>query len=1396
MEEQSVGAGTVICRGVAPSCNSAHTAPCTWPLSPAQAGMFYQTIAHPHSGCYIEQVVCHLHEKLDVGRLVRCWQDVLERHSIMRTCFQHLDSPEPGQFVHEYAVVPCQEEDWRSWSTSDQQVALAAYLACDRERGFDLLAVPLMRLAIFRLEEADFILVWTVHHLIVDGRSINLLLREVFGNYDGPGNIAVPEEHPFGLYAASIASALSEIAEVFWRERLAGIYEATRLPLPRPASGLPPSSGHVRYVIDPARTAGLEAFAADHALTLNTVLLGAWALLAHRYGDTPDVVLGATKTLRHGACGVPDGIGPYINTLPIRTTLNAGTAVVEWLKALRAQWVALREFEHTPSDHIRACCDIPGDESLFNLYYVFERETLGDALHALGGAWHHRDVTLHEHTPVPLILAAYGGESILLSVEFDTALFVEADIARLMQHLLQLLNAMVASPQLDASSLALLPREEVDSMIRANRNVAIEPVVNMTPALFEAAVLRDPEAIALRFLEESINYGALNRRANQLARHLRGLGVATNVPVGMCMAHTPDSMVALLGILKAGGVYVPMDPAYPADRLDYTLRDSGAPIVITDVANAARFRNSGAKIVPIGGEASTLDRYSAENLGIPIAPQDLAYIIYTSGSTGHPKGVCVAHGEAAQHFVEMVSVYRITPADRTLQFASLSFDVSLEQIFAPLLGGSTLHIADESMYVAPDFSAVLREAGITVLNLPPAFWQQWVDEGIAQGLADFGAAFRLLIVGGDVVLPRTVRQWQACSETAGVLVMNAYGPTETVITALYYEVPANFDSACQRDHLPIGRPIRGAELYVLDRFQNPLPAGLPGELYIGGNRLAKGYHNRPDLTARSFVPHPLDPKPGSLLYRTGDRVRQLPDGDYEFLGRLDDQVKIRGFRIELREIEMVLVRSAGVREAVVRRREDRRGEGQLVAYLVPEQGKSLDLGEIRDRLRTELPDYMIPAGFVLMDAFPVTVNGKVDYKALPELEEGHLAFRRDFVPPATRTQRIIAEIWREVLECGEVSIADSFFDLGGHSLRAARVITRIRSELNAHVALGDFLQSPTIAALARLADGDTDTADSCSDPCIVELQAGAPESPLLFCVLGAGGARSAYGPLSTHLGPGQTILALQYSHLPEYRQFTSVESVAQRYLVALKSRQPHGPYFIAGWSFGGLVAYELARHLVEAGETVALLAIIDCEARLPAQPSIRRAVARVRQTLLRFINRGKIVFHTRDTLLLHGCDIARLIFRVATGQRRDGTSLREYLQFARSSLVNAYAMKQAGLQPAESRLSRLDVMSDEFVKKVVAGLQANEHAAKAFSMKPCAVKVTLFRTGEGAGGFGKSDRTLGYGKLVDQVDVVPVDGNHFTLVKEPYVRLLAERLAAAIAAARAVDPSDSIRETG
>jgi amino acid adenylation domain-containing protein len=1043
----------------------------SYPLSPVQEGMLYLSIAEPGAGAYVLQLLCHLKESLDVPLFLECWREIISLHPILRTFFRWEDLPEPRQFVMPEVSAPVTEIDLRGLSAEERTRRLDAFLDTDRRLGLDLTRAPLMRLAVFRLADAEYQVLWTVHHLLVDGRSMGVVLQQVFTCYGARkcGRACeLPTAPPYGAYVDWLGKQPTASAEIFWRKHMEGLSGTTTFPLPAPViddSGLR-IPRHACLRIEESLTAEVETFASIHGLTLNVVLMGAWAFLLHRYGDTQDVVFGATKAVRHCPTATPSSVGVFINTLPVRTHVDAETRLLPWLEALRGQWISLREFEHTAPGTIRACSGIPGGMPLFGTCYVFERERLNDSLRALGGDWREREVQIRQRTPLPIILAAYGGKSIDLAVEYDGHHFDPDSVSRILEHLRIVLQGMVSKPEARLVELPILTERERRQLLFDWQPSILESTPACIHELVERAALRTPNAPAVRFVDACMSYRELNARACQFAHYLRELGVTSEARVGMCMSRSIEMIVGLVGILKAGGTYVPMDPAYPTERLEFMLTDSEASVLVTERSLVSRFSALPPRVVCLDEETAQLALRPDEELRNVATPENLAYIIYTSGSTGQPKGVCVAHREAASHFTTMRVAYGIVPEDRLLQSASIGFDVSLEQIFVALTSGATLVIADARAWTPADFSSFLRDAQISMVNIPPAFWQQWTEEGIARGRDDFGPQLRLLVVGSDVAPPETVQKWQRRPATVAVRLVNAYGPTETVITATLFDIPAGFSDVALTRRVPIGRPVPGTETYILDKYRNPVPVGVTGELYIGGNRLARGYLNRPELTKESFVPHPFSNCPGARLYRTGDLARYLADGNIEFLGRADHQVKIRGFRIELGEIEATLLGHVCVREAVVLRREDRPGEPQLAAYVVAKETNTIDVRGLRDHLRTRLPDYMVPSAFVLLDTLPLTVSGKVDRQALPAPERDAFAADGARVEPRTNIERLLANIWQEILKIDPLGIHDNFFDLGGHSLLATQVISRVRNALQLDVPLRKLFEAPTIAAFA------------------------------------------------------------------------------------------------------------------------------------------------------------------------------------------------------------------------------------------------------------------------------------------------------------------------------------------
>ncbi len=1350
----------------------------SFPLSPAQEGMLYLSLANEGSGAYIEQIVFRLREPLDAPLFIESCQLLVAAHAVLRVYFAWEDLAEARQFVASEASASVAQHDWRGRPAEQAAEDLEAFLETDRVAGFDLATPPLVRFAIIYLGDSSVTVLVTVHHLLVDGRSICQMAEELFARYEAARSgspYVPPRAAPFSDYVDWVRDLPRGPAETFWRRHLDGVDSPSPIPLPSPEGR---DIGRAAYQqihieFEASLSGALKAFAASHGLTLNILFLGAWAVLLHRYTESSQLVLGVTKSVRHGKVASPSSFGVFINTLPVRTSLDGNLSWIPWLSSLREQWMALRDFDHTSPKLIRACSSLHGGAPLFDAHYVFERETIPEALGALGGPWTAREVRLLQRTPLPLILAGYGGKHLCANIEFDADRFRLDDMSRMLGHFKALLESLVREPDACPATVAFLTETE-----RAQAWASAPPPTPAAPPtcihrLVERVAAERPGAPAVQSGNIVLTYHELNERASVAARHLRECGVRSESRVAISMMPSEAMIVGVLAILKAGGVCVPMDPSIPLERLQFMLADSQADVVLTDPDFAGRFDGGPCRVTCLPAADAPTGDTDLEDLA---TPDSLAYIIYTSGSTGRPKGVCVAHREAASHFEIMRDAYTLRDDDRMLLFASLSFDASFEQMFVTLTGGGALVVTDAHALLPTEFSTFIRDMRVSVLDIPPAFWQQWMDEGMPGGLEYVGPQFRVLALGGDVLPVESLRQWRKIPGNASVRLLNAYGPTETVVTATVFEVPSEFGQDPSAERIPIGFPLPGTELYVLDRHRNLVPKGLPGELYIGGNRLARGYWNRPELTEERFVPHPFTPKPGARLYRTGDLVLLREDGALEFLGRIDHQVKIRGFRIELGEIEAVLLGHPAIRDAAVIRCEDRPGDAYLAAYVVAVEERSLDASALRAHLRLSLPDYMMPSVFMFMEALPRLLSGKVDRKGLPApARDSAKASPEDPEEPHTDLERILVGIWEEILRVDRVRVHDNFFDIGGHSLLAMRVLSRMRDALQVTLPLRTFILHPTIEGLVQAIHEAAPESAQGFDPCIVVLR-GTGTKPPLFCALGAGGAAFSYSALAKHLDASQPVYGLQYSHLPDFEQFATVESVAARYIEAICTVQPEGPYHIAGWSYGGVVAYEIAQQLITQGAEVALLAVIDCQAKVPSPPSLSRYVGRFRHHVTRNWKRIVILASNRETVMAYARDLLRLMLKKKTAPGAARLSIREYIHFAISDIRRVYAMKQSGIDVPEAHVSRLGMLEDTFVRRVIAGFRANERAAAAYRMRPYPGPLTLFRTEDTPLAFARNDLTLGFKDLASRVDVRMLEGHHLMLVREPYVTVLAKSL--------------------
>ncbi|HHM8179443.1 TPA: amino acid adenylation domain-containing protein, partial [Pseudomonas aeruginosa] len=1037
-----------------------------YPLSPMQHGMLFHSLYEQASGDYLNQLRVDVHG-LDPARFRAAWQAALDSHDILRAGFLWQgDLEQPLQVIHKHLELPFAEHDWRGCEALAE--ALDELAASERRRGFELEQAPLLRLVLVRMDEERYHLVYTHHHILLDGWSSAQLLGEVLARYTGE-----QAERTGGRYRDYITWLQAQdkrVSEAFWKEQLAELLEPTRLAQAVAAEREQVGSGQFQRSLPPARTARLKTFAQRHAVTLNTLVQAAWSLLLQRYTGQDTVVFGATVAGRPAElAGIERQIGLFINTLPVVATPQPGMRLTDWLQEVQARSLALREQEHTPLFEIQRWAGL--GEALFDSLLVFENYPVAEALEkgAPGGV-RFGPVSNHEQTNYPLTVALGVGDSLSLQYSYDRQAFSDAAVEQLDRHLLNLLEGFVDNAERTLVELSLLDAEEralIDSLWnRSESGFPASPLIHQRVA--ERARLA-PDAPAVLFDDQVLSFAELDSRANRLAHALIARGVGPEVRVAIAMQRSAEIMIAFLAVLKSGGAYVPLDIEYPRERLLYMMQDSRAHLLLTQSHLLDRLP------IPDGLSCLCLDReqewagFPAHDPEVALHGDNLAYVIYTSGSTGMPKGVAVSHGPLAAHIVATGERYEMTPADCELHFMSFAFDGSHEGWMHPLINGARVLIRDDSLWLPEQTYAQMHRHGVTVAVFPPVYLQQLAEHAERDGNPP---AARVYCFGGDAVAQASYDlAWRALRPQ---YLFNGYGPTETVVTPLLWK--ARPDDPCGAAYMPIGTLLGNRSGYILDAQLNLLPVGVAGELYLGGEGVARGYLERPALTAERFVPDPFG-APGSRLYRSGDLTRGRADGVVDYLGRVDHQVKIRGFRIELGEIEARLREQAAVREAVVVAQAGASGQ-QLVGYVVPQDPALVeDAGAqaacrdaLRKALKERLPEYMLPAHLLFLACMPLTPNGKLDRKALPKPSADQQ--QRDYQAPRSEVERQLATIWAEVLKLEQVGLADNFFEIGGDSIISLQVVSRAR-QLGIHFTPKMLFEAQTIGALAPLAESGT-----------------------------------------------------------------------------------------------------------------------------------------------------------------------------------------------------------------------------------------------------------------------------------------------------------------------------------
>jgi amino acid adenylation domain-containing protein len=1038
-------------------------------LSFSQQRLWFLHQLEPSSPAYNLPRVFRLLGSLDVAVLERSLSEVVRRHEALRTTFELVEG-EPVQVVNPARPVKIASVDLRALPSAERDEQVRRLAVEESQRAFDLANDALLRFTLLLLDEADQVLLFTMHHIVSDEWSTGIFIREVGTLYESfmLGQPSPLPELPiqYADYAQWqrdwLQSRELEQHLDYWKGQLDGELPLLEMQTDRPRPLVQTFNGASKSLsLGAPLSEAVRSLSRQEDVTLFITLYAALSALLHRYTGQEDILVGSPIAGRNRA-EVEGLIGFFVNTLVMRADLSQSPSFRDLLR--QAREVALGAYAHQDLPFELLVKELQPERSLSHTPFfqvVFAvRAAQREDLRLSGTGLELRPLRFAtESAKFDLFLSVEDtGRELHANLTYNSDLFDAATIERMLEHYRILLEGAIAQPEQPVAKLPLLTDGERQQIVFDwNLTGTEQQGDGSIHRLFESHVERTPEAVAVVYREEELTYAELNRRANQLAHYLRSVGVGVETRVGICVERSLEMLVGLLGILKAGAAYVPLDAEYPQERLSFLLHDSGVQVVLVSDQTRESLPEHDARVVRLDAERHEIAKHSAANPDCDVRGDNLAYICYTSGSTGIPKGVEVMH-RGVLRLVCHVDYVELDETQCTMQLAPLAFDASTFELWGALLNGGRSVLYPERRPALRELGAAIRKYGVRTMWLTASLYNAMIDEA-----PDELAGLEQLLIGGEALSVAHVQK--GVQHLTRTQIINGYGPTEATTFTCCYRIPK--ENRQWHGGIPIGRPISETQVYVLDRHLNPVPVGVSGELYIGGDGLARGYLNRAELTAERFLPHPFSTQTGARLYRTGDLVRYLPDGTLEFLGRIDTQVKVRGYRIELGEIEAVLLSHPAVRAAVVVAREEEAGDKRLVAYVVMEEA-SVAAGELRGYLKEKLPEYMLPSAFVMLDELPLTANGKIDRRALPAPEGVRAELAGAFVAPRTPVEEMVTDVWRDVLGIERIGVDDNFFELGGHSLLATTVVTRLRDVLKVELPLRAIFETPTVRHLAEL----------------------------------------------------------------------------------------------------------------------------------------------------------------------------------------------------------------------------------------------------------------------------------------------------------------------------------------
>jgi amino acid adenylation domain-containing protein len=1297
-----------------------------YPLTNLQEGMIFLTESNPDTAIYISVSSFLIEARFDLGALQAALRQMTERHAVLRTSVDLASFSRPLQLVHESATVPVKVDDLRGMSAERQDEAVAEWIRVERLTRFDYERAPLVRLHVHLLGDERFQFTFTAHHSMFDGWSDVLFLSELFKSYanlisglDQPQ--AAPPAASFRDYVALEMEAVdSEASRRYWRQTLEG---STFTRLPRWTAADTPSAPQIRKFEVPISgevSIALGDLTRSSAIPLKSILLAAHIRVLSLLSGRTDVMTGLVTNGRPEGVDAENIIGLFLNTLPVRVNFKGGS----WVDLAREVFGVERDFlphRRYPLAQIQIeQGGKPLTETCFNFTHF----------HAAQGLEEARDMEVVGRDSVAetnfTLLTDFNLDSrssqLHLRLDYDASRLPVEQVAEIAGLYTCVLSAITRDP---------FARYDEQLFQQAGRRLAErEEVLHVYPqdycihTLIEAQAKRTPDAVALLFEGQELTYAELNQKANQLANYLISVGVGPEARVGICADRSIKMVVGLLGILKSGAAYVPLDPDYPAARLAFMLNDARAEVLLTEEALTSSLPESKRLTVCLDSDWDKIAEQSAETPLVRVGAANLAYVIYTSGTTGQPKGVAIQHDSVVAMLGWAARAYRTEDFAGVLASTSICFDLSAFELFAPLSVGGRVILA-RNLLQLPELAAADE---VTLINTVPSVLSELIRT------SSLPPKTRTVNLAGEALHRPLVEM--VYDQARVERVYNLYGPTEdtTYSTCALVERGANGVP-------PIGSAIRDTRAYVLDAHMSSSPTGVAGEVYLSGSGLARGYLDRPDLTAERFLPDPFANDPGSRMYRTGDIARYLPDGELEFIGRLDRQVKSRGHRIELGEIEAALRDHPAIEQAATVVAENETGDNNIVAYLAWRNGGAPTARDLRNFLRAKLPEFMMPARFAEVAALPLTPNGKVDYSALAMIGGAGLA-EESYLAPRDDLETRVAGIWEEVLERRPLGVRDNFFDLGGHSLLAIRLMARIRQETQRVLPLGSLHKFPTIELLSEALRREPE--HRAASP-LIRLQKGGSKRPIFF-VHPVGGGVSSYVELARSLGADQPFYAFQSRGIDGQQDpRLSIEDMAEDYLRAMRAAQPEGPYLLGGWSMGGVVAYEMARQLHAQGEKTSLLFAVDAsiptlEDRASTEPPGDDYL------LIKFaMNMGFSV----DEIVSENEPVGPI-------NRAEGL---EYI------LARA---KSANRVPANLELPALLNLFNVFV--------SNENAMRNYRPEASPVKAIVVKAADNAESAGRRMKRAWASLALGGIDFHEAPGDHFSVLREAGVRVLAELL--------------------